>query len=494
MYDCGMRIWFLFVLSVLVGFGQKQAEVDRIFAAFNTHTPGCAVGVSKNGKLELATGYGMADLERQVAIGPGTIFESGSLAKQFTAATLMLLEQQGKLSLDDAMGKYLPELQGATARVTIRQVISHISGIREWRPIATMGGRQEGTYVYTNEDLLEMAGRQKALNFDAGSQYSYSNTGYNIAVILVERVLGGKSFEEYTKEQIFAPLGMEMTSWRSRFRRIVPGRALAYGMGEGGVLEQATPIENIIGAGGMLTTVGDLLKWNENFVHARVGGAGMVAAQQKPAVLTGGKVIEYAAGLTVGEKEISHSGATGGYRTWLGRYPAAGVSVAVMCNSAQANAVQLGRRTAMLWTGGKEESREAGKRMEGMFRNLRDNTVVRGGRFVEAEGGRVKQVTPNGDVLFEKVEEWKSTGKELAELIGEYESEETASRVVIGAGVKEGELLLRVGATKLVLRPTFRDGFAGGAMSVVFRRDEAGKVVGMSVGDSRVWDLRFKRR
>jgi CubicO group peptidase (beta-lactamase class C family) len=240
----------------MAGLGQRQAEVDKLFAAFNTHTPGCAVGVMKQGKLEFSTGYGMADLERGVPIGPGTVFENGSIAKQFTAATLMLLEQQGKLSLDDAMGKYLPELQGPMGHVTIRQVISHISGIRDWRQIATMGGRREGTYVYANEDLLEMARRQKALNFDAGSQYSYSNLGYNIAVILVERVLGGKSFEQYTREQIFAPLGMSETSWRSRFRRIVPGRALAYGLGEGGVREQDTLIENIIGAGGMLTTVG----------------------------------------------------------------------------------------------------------------------------------------------------------------------------------------------------------------------------------------------
>src|SRR5262249_33630852 len=152
-----------------------------------------------------------------------------------------------------------------------------------------------------------------------------------IATILVERVLGnGKTFQTFTREAIFEPLGMTHSRWRDNFRAIVPNRALAYApSGQGWV--QQTPIENIIGAGGMLTTIGDLLLWNENFTHARVGGAEFVKAQQTPATLTGGRTIAYAAGLTVGTvdglREVSHGGATGGYRTWLGRYPDRGVSV-----------------------------------------------------------------------------------------------------------------------------------------------------------------------
>ena len=136
---CFMRIVSFLVFVSMAGFGQpmtRQTQVDRIFSAFTSQTPGCAVGVSQAGRVVLKSGYGMADLERGVAIGPGTIFESGSVAKQFTAATLILLAQQGKISLDDRMGKYLPELTGAPAGVTIRQVMSHISGIREWRPVA----------------------------------------------------------------------------------------------------------------------------------------------------------------------------------------------------------------------------------------------------------------------------------------------------------------------------------------------------------------------
>src|SRR5882724_5897167 len=238
----------------------KQSEVDRIFAAFNTHTPGCAVGVAQKGVVVLKAGYGMADLERNVAITPGTIFESGSVAKQFTAAALMLLAQQGKISLDDPMRKYLPELPDYGMPLTIRHVLSHVSGLREWRPIAAFGGTPEGTHVYSNQDLLQMAAKQRALNFDPGTNYSYTNTGFNISTILIERALGnGKSFPAFTHETIFEPLGMTHTRWRDDFRAVVPNRALAYGRSESGVLTQQTPIENIIGAGGLLTTVGDLL-------------------------------------------------------------------------------------------------------------------------------------------------------------------------------------------------------------------------------------------
>src|SRR5580658_361476 len=150
----------------------KRADVDRLFSAFNTHMPGCAVGVAQNGGVILKAGYGMADLERNVPISSDTIFESGSVAKQFTAAAVMLLAQQGKISLDDPLRKFLPELADYGAPVTIRQVLSHISGLREWRPLATFAGRPEDSYVYTNQDILQMASQQRGVNFDPGTAYT----------------------------------------------------------------------------------------------------------------------------------------------------------------------------------------------------------------------------------------------------------------------------------------------------------------------------------
>src|SRR5580692_6659505 len=152
----------------------KQTEVDRIFAAFNTHTPGCAVGVAERGTVALRAGYGMADLERGVPVSADTVFESGSVAKQFTAMALLLLAQQGKISLDDPMRKYLPELPDYGTPLTIRHVLSHLSGLREWRLVALFSGMGEGSYVLGNRDLLQIASRQRALNFDPGTAYSYT--------------------------------------------------------------------------------------------------------------------------------------------------------------------------------------------------------------------------------------------------------------------------------------------------------------------------------
>jgi CubicO group peptidase (beta-lactamase class C family) len=518
---------------------KHQAEVDRIFSAFNTHAAGCAIGVAHNGSVVLKSGYGMADLERNVPITADTVFESGSVAKQFTAAALMLLAKQGKISLDDAMRKYLPELPDYGAPLTIRHVLSHVSGLRDWRPIADFAGFPEGTHVYNNRDLLEMAAKQRGLNFDPGTDYSYTNIGYNIATILIERALGnGKTFQAFTQENIFAPLGMTHTRWRDDFRALAPNRALAYGR-SGDTWMQQTPIENIIGAGGLLTTVGDLLLWNENFKHARVGGPELVRALQTPATLTNGRTIAYAAGLRViqvdGLREISHAGATGGYHTWLGRYPDQDVSVAVLCNSGQSNIpARLGRETARLWTGASTAKSSAPyavdsaklQSLAGMYRKVRDNTVAeirwREGKlmfgsedeliptapdkFVAAESEykftdgtpvRLRVVTPYDDVLYERVDPARPTAAELVALVGEYENPETASTLVVAIGSAPGELTYRIRTNPLVrLRATFRDAFAtSSGSSIRFIRDAGGKVVALSAGDDRrgVWDLRFTR-
>jgi CubicO group peptidase (beta-lactamase class C family) len=509
----------------------RQADVDRIFSAFNTHTPGCSVGVAEHGTVALRAGYGMADLERSVPVTADTVFESGSVAKQFTAMAVLLLAQQGKISLDDPMRKYLTELQDYGAPLTIRQVLSHLSGLREWRLVATFSGTPEGTYVLDNHDLLRMAAKQRALNFDPGTVWSYTNTGFNILTILIERALAnGKTFEDFTREQIFDPLNMTHTRWRSDFREVIPGRALAYRPSAGGWL-QDTPVENIIGAGGMLTTVGDWLLWNENFTTAKVGGPEVVKLQQTPATLRNGKTIEYAMGLTVatvdGLREVSHGGSTGGYRTWLARYPDKAVSVAVMCNSATANPTQLGRETARLWTGATASPKPTPfkvdpadlQKLTGMYRKVHDNTVaevrVNNGQlmfartalipasateFIAGENkyvfseGRVNQVTANGDIAYERVEPAHPSEPDLAALAGKYESAETSSSVTVAA--KGTDLTMTIGWNKPVrLRPTFRDAFMmeGAATSIVFHRDAAGKVTGFSAGDDRAWDLRFTR-
>jgi CubicO group peptidase (beta-lactamase class C family) len=520
---------------------EKQAQVDHIFSEFNNHTPGCSVGVAQNGTVLLETGYGMADLERHVPISPATIFESGSVAKQFTGAALLLLAQQGKISLDDPLRKYLPELPDYGMPLTIRHVLSHTSGLREWRSIAEYRGLPEGRLVYNNEDLLEMASMQHALNFDPGTHYSYTNTGFNISTILVERALGnGKTFQEFTREVIFTPLGMTHTRWRDDYRAVVPDRALAYERSAGDTWIQDTPVENIIGAGGLLTNVGDLLLWNENFTHARVGGPTLIKAQQTPAVLADGHTISYAVGLEVdtveGLREVSHGGATGGYRTWLGRYPEQGVSVAVLCNAGSANPQRLGRETARLWTGATPAKPPAPsytpdpaqlQSLAGMYRNLLDNTTVElkaqagklsagqfgewiavaAGEFVSLTGPvqihayfqdgppvRLRAITPDGEIPFERVEPVHPTPADLAAYFGRYESSETGTTLTIAAGQKPEELAIRIGPDPAVtVRPTFRDTFATRFGAIHFVRDSSGKVTTLSASDARTWDLRFNR-
>jgi CubicO group peptidase (beta-lactamase class C family) len=514
----------------------RQAQVDRIFAEFNNHTPGCSVGVALHGNVVLQAGYGMADLERNVPITPATIFESGSVAKQFTAAALILASQQGKLSLDDPLRKYLPELQDYGSPVTIRQMMSHVSGLREWRTLANYRGLPEGRLVYNNQDLLDMAAKQRALNFDPGTHYSYTNTGFNISTILIERAVGGGiTFQKFTHDNIFAPLGMTHTHWREDYREVVPNRALAYDRQKDGGWIQDTPVENIIGAGGLLFNIGDALRWNENFTTGKVGGAAMLKEQQTQAVLTNGRTIRYAKGLEVdtvdGLREVSHSGSTGGYRTWLGRYPDQGLSLAVLCNAASANPTKLGRETARLWTGAvpaKPPSYSADpeslKSLTGMYRNPLNNTTmelklqngklvagpnselipVAAGEFVGSQGQHIhfdagppvhqRVVTPDEDVTYERVEQAHPSAADLAAFSGQYESKETGSTLTIAAGDKPEELSMRIGSNPAVkLRPTFKDTFAGPFGPIHFVRDAAGKVTALSASDGRTWDLRFAR-
>jgi CubicO group peptidase (beta-lactamase class C family) len=203
----------------------------------------------------------MADLEYDVALRPDSIFEAGSVSKQFTAAAVLSLAQQGKLSIDDPARKYIPELPDYGSPLTIRHLLNHTSGLRDWVSVEAIAGWPRTTRAYTQAHVLDILSRQRALNYPPGAEYSYSNSGYNLAAMIVERV-AGKPFSAFTREVIFTPLGMSSTSWRDDFRRIVKGRAIAYSE-NGGTIRQLMPFEDVHGNGGLLTTVGDLLKWNQ---------------------------------------------------------------------------------------------------------------------------------------------------------------------------------------------------------------------------------------
>ena len=437
-----------------------EARIDAVFSKWTTETPGCAVGVSKDGKPVVQKAYGMADLEHDAPNRADTIFEAGSVSKQFTAAAVLLLAQEGKLSLDDPVRKYVPELPDYGAPLTIRHMLQHTSGLRDWGEIAAIAGWPRTTRVHTHEHVLDILSRQKALNFPSGTQYSYSNSGYNLSAIIVSRV-SGKPFADFSQERIFTPLGMTKTSWRDDHTRIVKGRAIAY-EASGGGFRIEMPFENVHGNGGLLTTVGDLLKWNENFVSPKVGNREFLKIQQEPGRFNDGKPHTYAMGLVVNEHravaQVAHSGSTAGYRAHLTRFPTERLSVAVLCNVSSGTATQYAMSIAEMYLEGKLQPVTA------------KPAVTRQATTPTAEGSEPQKDPPLGSY---------------------YSDEAEVTYEVIQAS--EGLSVRRRPGIVTRLRRISGDEYALGGNTVRFIRDANGAVTEMSLKGSRVFDLRFKK-
>lgn len=445
-----------------------EKSVDAIFSKWHQATPGCAVGVAVRGKPVVMKAYGMADLEHDVPNTPDTIFESGSVAKQFTAMAVLLLAKDGRLSLDDQVRKHIPELPDYGVPLTIRHMLTHTSGLRDWGSVAAIAGAPRTSREYTHAHVLDIVSRQKALNFPPGSEWSYSNTGFNLAAIIVSRV-SGMSFAEFSKRRIFDPLGMTRTSWRDDHTRIVKGRAIAYEE-RNGAYHIEMPFENVHGNGGLLTTVGDLLKWNENYVSPKVGDAALVAEQQTVGKFNDGKDVtatvfgqHYALGLYLrtiaGVKNVFHSGSTAGYRAHLNRFPEAHTSVAVLCNVSTGSATNAAYGVSELY--------------------LADRLDKSGGGVP----GGVMGPLPAPPIPVDQ----------LREFVAEYWSDE--AEVVLTAAIEKDQLVLkRRPDTTIVLRPIGKSTFQGSIGRVGFLRNAEGTVIGLSIRQDRVWDLRFARQ
>jgi len=511
------------------------AKVDQVFKAWTDTTPGCAVGVSVNGRSVLEKGYGMADLEHDAKNMGDTIFEAGSVSKQFTAAAVLLLAREGKLSLDDPVRKYVPEVPDYGAPLTIRHMLNHTSGLRDWGSVAAIAGWPRTTRVHTHAHVLDIVRRQRSLNFPSGTRYSYSNTGYNLAAIIVSRV-SGESFAEFSRKRLFEPLGMAHTSWRDDYTRVVKGRAIAYSAGGGG-FSQDMPFENVHGNGGLLTTVGDLMKWTANFASPRIGDAAFVREQQEPGRFNDGRQHGYALGLFIAPyknvREVGHSGSTAGYRAYLADYPDQRVSVAVLCNVSTGNATQYAHAVADLYLGSaitaaapelssapKYDLKAAeAEAIAGLYRStetgeplrlVKDQAGLRieggaplqaqsGTRFsttnrrsVEIEGTRLRLIDQYGTVEpYERIPEASLQPRPLTDYVGTYVSDE--AEVTFVASVQDGTLVLkRRPDTTIRLATVYADGFRGLGF-IRFHRDSAGKVTGFSVSQDRVWDLRFAK-
>jgi CubicO group peptidase (beta-lactamase class C family) len=542
---------FLAVASAVALEGRQAkppdiAGVDAVFGKWTSATPGCAVGVSEGGKVVLRKAYGMADLEYDVPNTADTIFEAGSVSKQFTAAAILLLAREGKLSLDDPVRKYIPELPDYGTPLLIRHMLQHTSGLRDWGEVEAIAGWPRTSRVYTQAHVLDIVSRQKSLNFEPGTNWSYSNTGYNLAAVIVSRV-SGQPFAEFCRHRIFEPLGMTHTSWRDDFRRVVKGRAIAYDETKGAYL-QDMPFEDVYGNGGLLTTVGDLLRWNENAVDQKVGDREFLRLELQPGHFNNGTPHGYAMGLYIqsfmGVREVSHSGSTAGYRAYLARYPDQHVSVAVLCNVSSGTAERYAHAVAKLYLdaairekspnhGGADLSRDvhpapAMAARAGLYRSTATGSPltitwtdgrlgigdgrapatslrpVSDSRLVAAEGstayefmadGRFAVKNGNGTLeSYERVERAAPTAEELKVLAGRYTSDEAETELDVAASGDELKVTRRPDTT-LTLRPAYKDAFTAPGLGLVrFRRDQSGRVTGLSVTLGRVWDMRFQRR
>jgi CubicO group peptidase (beta-lactamase class C family) len=521
------------------------ARIDSIFAGFGRTTPGCGVGLAKDGRPLYTHGYGSANLEYDIPNSDQTVFESGSVAKQFTASAVLLLQHDGKLDLGDDIRRYLPEVPAFGGQtITIRHLLTHTSGLRDQWGLLGIEGRGPGSQVHSPMTTLDLVAHQKMLNFPPGSRYLYSNTGYALAGIIVQRV-SGKSLTAFTQERLFRPLGMTHTEWRDDFTRIVPNRATAYAGSAAAGFRQDMPFTNMVGNGGLLSTMGDLLKWNENLDHPTVGGPEYVKALETQMRLSDGRTIPYALGVSVGTydgvREVSHSGSTAGYSTFLTRFPEQHVSVAVWCNLAGANATGLAHQVADLvltkparpaTANGTADpvqlSRAELDAWAGLYRDESDQTltlaagagstlVVRRGnaagtpvvpisatrfKYLTGEaalsgtpGNRTVVVSAAGDSAVYREVKPAPAVLETSDYTGTYGSDELDVQFTI---VARGDKLFlqRRPYQEFTLQPVYADDFqsGGGLGTLRFARNTHGDVTGFSFFAGRVLDVRFSRR
>lgn len=527
-----------------------SASVDSVFSVYNrTDRPGCAVGVYRNGRVVYSHGYGMAELNQGIAITPKTVFYIASTSKQFTATSVMLLATQGKLSLDDPVRKYVPELPAYADGVTLRHLVHHLSGIRDYLGLWAISGRLGGDEI-PEEQALDLIVRQKGLDFTPGSHWAYSNSNYFLLSVIVRRVTG-ESLRDYANHSLFEPLGMRDTHFHDDRTMIVPRRAEGYEPnGTGGYRIVRTSFA-LVGDGGLHTTVEDLAKWDENFFNTTVGGgASFVQRLYTRGVLSSGDTTEYAAGLFIkpyrGLPTVSHGGSFIGFRAELLRFPSAHTSVGILCNdytadpSAMALAVanvvlrdafaksaapsataqsgagasaQAAQRPSDRFVGRFEflpgvaatiERAGNGLSMKAMGRDwplaaLNDSTYSADGlpgtlafrRLADGRTGLMASATmdaPAAPLLPAPV----LSAADRARLVGSYFSEELQATYVVKE--RDGQLMVRGGyGDWMPMEPFQPDQFSTGQAKATVLRDKSGRVTALVLDASRMKNIQLVR-
>ena len=531
----------------------EEEKVDEIFRAWDSNkTPGAAVAVVKDGAIIYKKGYGMANLEYDIPITPATIFHVASVSKQFTVFSILLLESEGKLSLDDDIRTYIPEVPDFGETITLRHLATHTSGLRDqWALLAMAGWRLDD--VITREHILKLVSQQKDLNFAPGDKYLYCNTGFTLLAEVVSRV-SGESFAAYTEANIFEPLQMNHTLFYDDHEKIVKNRAYSY-YGDGTGFKKSVLSFANVGATSLFTTVEDLSLWALNFSEIKIGNAEILKTMNTPAVLNSGEEFGGALGQFVGKykglNEIQHGGADAGFRSYLGRFPDQNFSIIVFSNFAHINAGWMAHQVVDIYLKDQldNEVKEDDDKPESTDEKLvLDGNILNSyvGEY-ELRPGFIINVTKENDQLFgkatgqanirlipitstefavegvdvqlefvpgdsEKVDSIRvhqggqiSEGRRLPpfdksavnlqEYSGRFYSEELSTEYIFQ--IQEGKLIARhIRLSDIKLTPTRKDMFSGDAWffsQIEFIRGNDNRITGCQVSSGRVQNLKFEK-
>jgi CubicO group peptidase (beta-lactamase class C family) len=486
----------------------------------------------------------MANLEHNIPISSTTVFRIASTSKQFTATCVILLAEQGKISLNDDVRKYLSEMPEYESPITIRHLIHHTSGIRDYLELMELAGVSDHDY-YTDEEALEMLTRQKELNFKPGDEGLYSNSGYLLLSIIVQRV-SGKSLREFAEEHIFKPLGMRNTHFHDDHRMIAKNRAAGYSPRENDVYQIRMTTLDMVGDGGVFTTIEDLFLWDQNFYHNRLGEKDLISQLLTPGMLNNGEKLNYASGLAVndyrGLRLISHGGSFVGFRAQMIRFPEQKLSVICLANLSTINPTKLCKQVADLHIAEQFKEQKAEfielspqdlKDKVGTFRDPTTGTICevsfKDGKLMVSLFDTDFQVAPltkthfrsvdalfDTDVRFERqqqnepllmrvkvegesavtyenIQVVSPTLVELEEYVGDYHSDELqfTHKLVL----EDGRLYFRhKNAPKKPLSPTLRDMFKVSYATIHFIRDYQNKISGFTLSTERARNIRFVRK
>lgn len=513
------------------------ASIEKIFSRYNSNSmPGTELAIGRHGQVIFSKAWGMADLEHNISLTTNALTEAGSVSKQFTAASILLLEQQGKLSLNDDVHKYIPELPDYGQVITLRHMMQHTSGLKDWGSIMDLAGWPRGNRAYSNDYALYVISLQQSLNNQPGDEYIYSNSNYNLLAIIVQRV-SGLSLAEFTKQHIFEPAGMKHTEWRNNYKKVVKDRAIAYSR-SGQNFYTNMPNENAYGNGGLLTTAEDLLAWNHYYLSGKLGSPSLLPNQTATRKLNNGRVNNYGAGLMMdsigGWQAISHSGATASYRANLEYFPEAGLSIAWLSNTSAfdndtfnvTNAVRRvflpNRRPAAArprpttvtvapeklasYAGWYRDPRNnAGLKLyvkEGRLSSLfptatltaiTDNAFMLGNTRLEMGNKKGMLVSAGSDgIYFEKMDSANVSPKYLEDFVGQYYSKEAEAmyHIVVNAG----KLLLQIKpTTTFILTPTYKDAFDCPFGPLYFVRDLKRGIMELKISVGRARNVLFNK-